>query len=103
MCTTPGDDANMCLYHCVAVSLCVFDLEASSVTAVISNLLVDAGMCDVLSPLLGGLHSVTSETAAETYSSSSSMYEPPDHYESHLLKPATPSGFDRDEATGHRN
>lgn len=56
MCTTPGDDTNV---DCVTV--CVFDPEASSVTAVISNLLVDAGMCDVLSPLLGGLHSLTSE------------------------------------------
>lgn len=56
--------------HCVRL----FDPEASGVTAAISNLLVEAGMCDVLSPLLGGPHLLTSETAAKTYSSNSSMY-----------------------------
>lgn len=51
-------------------------------------------MCDVLSLLLGGLHSLTSETTVWTYSSSSSsMYNTPPNYESHLLKPTTPSDF----------
>lgn len=60
----------------------VFYSEKYSVTAVISNLLVDTGMCDVLSPLLGGPHSLTLETAVKTSSSSSSsMYEPSRHYE----------------------
>lgn len=36
----------------------LFDLEVSCVTALITNLLVDAGMCDVLSPLLGGPRSL---------------------------------------------
>lgn len=53
--------------------MCMFDPESSSVAAVISNLLVNAGMWDVLSQILGGPHSLTS-AAAETYSSSSSMY-----------------------------
>lgn len=49
------------------------------VTAVISNLPVDAGMCDLLSTLLGGPHSLTSETAVKTYSSNSShTYTPSD-------------------------
>lgn len=52
----------------------LFDPEASGVTAAISNLLVDAGMCDALSPLLGGPHLLTSETATKTYSSNSSTY-----------------------------
>lgn len=42
----------------------LFDPEASSVTAVISNL-VDAGMCDVLSPLLGGPHLLTSDSTED--------------------------------------
>ncbi len=59
-------------------NVCLFDPEVPSE---ISNLLADTGMCDVLSPLLGGPHSLTSETAAKTYSNSSSMYEPRSHYE----------------------
>lgn len=51
----------------------LFGPKASGVTAVISNP-VDAGMCDVLSPLLGGPHLLTSETALKTPSSNSSTY-----------------------------
>ncbi len=83
----------------------MFDPEASDVTAAISNLTVDTGMCDVLSPLLGGPHSFTSDTAAKTYSSSSMHVwpPPPPVITRHLLKSATPSDFDRDEATGRGN
>lgn len=69
------------------------DPEASCVTGVISNLVAGAGMCDMLSPLLGGPHSLTSETAAQTYSSSSAYcMNPRSLWQSPLpLKQASPS------------
>lgn len=53
--------------------MCLFDPEVFGIAAVISDLFVD----DVHSHLLGGLCLLTSETEAETSSSSSRHDRPP--------------------------